>query len=116
MPKISSRTKRVGDLIHRALANSLRQEFKDPRIGMVTVSKVDVTPDLKYAKIFITVFEAEKILESIEVLNKASGFFKHNLAQALDLRFIPQLRFVHDETLLRANRIMSLLESCAVAT
>jgi len=111
MAKNRIRTKRVSDLLHRRLATIIREDFTDPRLGMVTVSTVDVSPDLKHAKIFVTVFEQDKVSESLEILNQASGFFKKQLADTLELRFIPQIRFVFDEHMVRATRVLSLLDA-----
>ena len=60
MPKSFSRTDRVADLVHRNLAHLIQQEFKDPRIGMVTISSVQISADLKHAKVYVTVLEEAK--------------------------------------------------------
>jgi ribosome-binding factor A len=110
--KSFSRTARVADLIHRLLAGIIRNDFKDPRVGMITVSSVIVTPDLKHAKIYVTVLEIEKVPETLKILNDASGFFRSSLAKELELRVIPKPFFVFDDSVIRGNRISSILESC----
>ncbi len=112
MPKNFKRSDRVADVVHRAIARLLRSEFKDPRVGMVTVSSVDVSPDLKQAKIFVTVMEEEKVTETLKVLNQAMGFFRCHLARDLNARIIPKPVFVYDGSVIRGNRISSLLEQC----
>ena len=110
MPKNFSRSKRVGDVIHRTLALAISREFKDPRIGMVTVMDVRITPDLKFARVYITILEEEKKNETLKILNEAAGFFRRYLASTLQLRTIPHVRFVFDGSLLRGVRIASLLD------
>lgn len=112
MPKNFSRAARVADLIHRLLAGIIQNDFKDPRVGMITVSSVEVTPDLKHAKIYVTVLEAEKVVETLKILNAASGFFRSTLAKELKLRVVPQPFFIFDDSVIRGNRISSILESC----
>ena len=113
MPKNFSRTDRVGDLVHRILARVIREVFKDPRIGMVTVAEVKVSPDLRHAKVYVTVLEPEKVEKTLLVLNEAAGFFRSQLANALDLRVIPKPVFIFDDSVIRGNRIASLIDSHA---
>jgi len=112
MPRNFSRTERVADVVHRVFARVLRQEFKDPRVGMVTISSVSVSSDLKHAKIYVTVLEEDKTDETIKTLNYASGFFRSQLAAAVKLRVVPKPHFVFDGSVIRGNRITSLIESC----
>jgi ribosome-binding factor A len=109
MPKNFSRTQRVADLIHRILARIIREEFKDPRVGMITLSDVEVTPDLKVAKVYVSVLEEAKVEETIKVLNDAAGFFRSQLASSISLRVIPKPRFIYDDSVVRGNRIDKLL-------
>ena len=113
MPKNYSRTDKVGDLVHRIMARIIREEFKDPRIGMVTVVDVKVSPDLRHAKVYVTVLELEKVEKTLLVLNEASGFFRSQLAKVLDLRIIPKPVFIFDDSVIRGNHIASLIESNA---
>lgn len=105
------RMQRVGDLMHRSIAKLLREEFKDPRIGMVTISSVEVSRDMAHAKVYITVLQESKIKETIDILNDASGFFRGHLARALNLRVVPRPRFIFDESVLRGSHMESLLAS-----
>jgi ribosome-binding factor A len=106
------RIQRVSDLMHRNIARLLASEFKDPRVGMVTVAGVEVSRDLAHAKVFVTVFEEDKSKETIAILNKATGFFRMSLAQVTDLRIIPKIRFHFDESVAQGARIESLLRQC----
>lgn len=110
MPKNFKRTHRVSDVIHRTLANLITQDFKDPRIGMVTIAEVTLSPDLRHAKIYVTVLEENKIKETLKILNEASGYFRRELAHALKLRIVPVLTFIFDDSVLRGNRIAALLD------
>jgi ribosome-binding factor A len=105
-----NRSDRVADVIHRALAGLVRDKFKeDPRVGMVTISAVKVSPDLKYAKVFVTILEDAKTTESLLLLNQAAGFFRSHLARSLNLRVAPTVAFTLDESEVRARRIYTLL-------
>lgn len=109
MPK-SVRTARIGDVVHRHIARLLYEEFKDPRIGLVTIQSVDVSPDLSNAKVYVTVYEAEKVEESIKILNKAAGFFRAELSRLMHLRIVPKPHFIYAESVIKASRLVSLLE------
>jgi len=112
MPRSFNRAERVADLIHRNLALLLQKEFKDPRAGMVTVLNVQTSADLQQARIYVTVLEEAKREETLKILNKASGFFRTSLASLVQLRVVPKLSFVFDDSMARGNRIDSLLEFC----
>ena len=83
----------------------------DPRIGFVTISRVDVSKDLRNAKIFIAVREGQGAAESTRLLNGAAGFLQARLAARLRIRYVPQIRFANDETLEQASRIDTLLQN-----
>lgn len=109
MPKSVDRMDRVADLMHRNIARILREDFKDPRVGMVTIASVEVSRDLAHAKVYVTVFEETKVKETLAVLNGASGFFRAHLSRMINLRVVPRPRFIFDESLMRGSRINSLL-------
>ena len=108
-----SRTQRLGEQIKRDLAFLIQRELKDPRIGMVTVNFVDLSKDLSYADVNITVLVAddsdEKIIESLTILNEASTFLRMELGRALKVRKVPHLRFHYDDSLKRGARINALI-------
>ncbi len=111
MPKDFSRTRRVGEQIQRELAVLIQQEIKDPRLGMVTVSGVDVSRDLSVAKVFITVFdEQQEMAQTLEVLEHAAGFLRHCLGKSMSLRSVPALKFIYDASVSRGNRLSSLID------
>lgn len=109
---MSQRTQRIGDQIQRELASLIRQELKDPRLGMVTVSNVKVSPDMGYADIYVTVMGSnldDKPDESIAVLNAAAGFLRGEVGRAIRTRVTPRLRFHYDEVVARGNRMAVLI-------
>lgn len=110
MPREFPRTRRVGEQIQRELAGILQEELKDPRLGMISVCGVEVSRDLAHARVYISVLGAEEdVSETINVLNKAAGFLRHQLGQRMRLRVIPQLRFLYDESLAEGARMDALI-------
>ncbi|MCK5818704.1 MAG: 30S ribosome-binding factor RbfA [Psychromonas sp.] len=117
MAKEYSRSSRVSQQIQKELARILQQEVKDPRIGMVTISGVDLSRDLACAKVFVTFLTigSQTNEESLEGLNWASGYIRRLLGKAMSLRIVPEIRFCFDETLTEGLRISELV-SGAVRT
>jgi len=112
MPKEFSRKLRIEELIQREIAILIQQEIKDPRIGMVTVSGVDISPDLKHAKIYVTFLGDEKDhAKNVTALNHAARFLRHELARRLYLKAIPAIRFVYDESIARGARLSELIDT-----
>ncbi|AGH81759.1 ribosome-binding factor A [Psychromonas sp. CNPT3] len=111
MAKEYSRTSRVSQQVQKELARILQQEVKDPRIGMVTVSGVDITRDLAYAKVFVTFLTIgdQTNDESLEGLNSAAGYIRRLLGKAMRLRIVPEVRFCFDETLTEGLRLSELV-------
>jgi ribosome-binding factor A len=107
---MSKRTERVADLIRREMADILMRKMRDPRLGFVSVTAVEVTPDLSAAKIFLSSLDgAEKRREIVKVLTHAAPFLRHELAPRLGLREVPEIRFAYDESIERGARIEDLL-------
>lgn len=107
------RTQRVGDLIQQTLAQILLQDMSDDRFRFVTITGVSVSRDLSYAKIFVSVLldEAADIKEIVADLNRAAKPLRYQLAQQVDLRIVPELRFVYDESTAHGFRISNLIDS-----
>lgn len=102
--------------MQRELAQLIREEIKDPRVGMVTVSGVQVTRDLAYAKVYVTVLGAgDDVAETVKVLNNAASFLRRALGQRMVIRSVPQLQFVHDESIERGARLSSLIKAAIAA-
>ncbi|MEO7558279.1 MAG: 30S ribosome-binding factor RbfA [Gammaproteobacteria bacterium] len=107
-----SRTQRMGDQIQRELAQLIQQQISDPRVGMVTVSGVHLSKDLAHAKVFITVLDDKQdAAKSVQVLNHAAGFLRHELARRTLMRVIPQLRFIYDPTVERGANLSALINA-----
>lgn len=111
MPKEFSRASRVAEQMKREVAVILQRELKDPRVSMVTVSDVQVSGDLMYAKIYVTFWnnEPENVKNSIKVLNKAAGFVRTQIGKAMKLRAVPEIKFCHDESLDEGMRLSALI-------
>ncbi len=109
MPQEYPRRYRVADQLQRELGELVRK-VKDPRVtGLVTISSVDVSPDLAYAKVFVTVLETDAPQETVAGLNHAVGFLRGQLGGRLHLRGVPRLVFEYDPTLDRVDRVEHLL-------
>jgi ribosome-binding factor A len=110
----SRRPHRIGDQIQKEISALLSKGVKDPRIGFVTITGVDMTPDLHLAKVFYTVLGDESIRRDTERgLKKAVPFLRHELGQRIRLRYTPDLMFVFDATLDYGERIDNLLKQAA---
>ncbi|OUR77521.1 ribosome-binding factor A [Colwellia psychrerythraea] len=117
MAREYARTDRVGQQIQKEIAVILMREIKDPRLSMTTVSAVEVTRDLAYAKIFVTFFNdnADEIKASLEVLAEAEGYIRSLLGKRLRARIMPHLRFVYDSSMSEGVRMSALVDQ-AVAS
>lgn len=111
MAKEFSRTQRVAQQMQKELAVILQREVKDPRVGMVTVSDVDVSRDLSYARVFITILTIgdQTEAEGVKILNEASGYIRTLVGKAMRLRIVPELKFVYDESLVEGMRMSNLV-------
>lgn len=102
---------RVQEDIKRELARLIREEIKDPRLGLVSLTSVEVTNDLKQAKVYYSVLGQQgQQTESQNVLKQASGFLRRELARFIKARTVPELVFVFDPSIQRGSRIAQLLE------
>jgi len=105
------RPQRLGDLIQREVAELVRLEVRDPRVGMITITSVDVSPDMSHAKIFFTVLEKDKLPETLAGLTRSAGFLRSQLARRIKMYTTPELRFEYDETVEQGDRISRLIDS-----
>ena len=113
MAKQYSRTQRIGDQIQRELATLIPQEIKDPRLGFVTITGVDVSRDVSHAKIFFTLMgenTPEEIKASVHVLKDTAGYLRTLLGKAMKLRSVPTLHFHYDETITRGAHLLVRIE------
>jgi len=135
LPDVSPRVQRVADQIQRELASLIQMEVNDPRVGMVSVTGVEVSRDIAHAKVFVTVLntltedseinkstlsepgdlDKLEIKENIDALNKAAGFLRSLLAKRLSTRSVPKLRFFYDGSIARGQQLSSLIDSALAA-
>ncbi len=110
--KSYSRTSRIADQMQRDLAQLIRTEVKDPRVGLVTIQSVDVSPDYAHAKIFFTQLgDAKNAKACTDALNHAAGFLRHQLAARIGLRTMPVLHFAYDESVERGIHLSQLIDT-----
>jgi ribosome-binding factor A len=113
MAKEYARTQRVADHLQRELAALIQHQVRDPRVGMVSVTGVDVSRDLGHARIYYTMLgsdSSEDAKESTEVLNKAAGFLRSQLSRDSSMRSVPQLRFYFDSSVGRGRDLEDLIQ------
>jgi len=111
MKKHSPRAQRVADQIQRELADLLRLHLKDPRVGMVTITAVDVSPDLRHAKVLFThLAGAESAQATVVGLQHAAGYLRTELAHRLKLYSVPRLEFVYDDSIEAGIRLSKLID------
>jgi len=118
MAKEYSRTQRVADYLQRELAALIQHEVRDPRVGMVNITGVNVSRDLGYAKVYYTVLGCESredASESTEVLNKAAGFLRSQMSRDSNMRRLPQLRFYFDSSVGQGRHMEDLIRRAAEA-
>ena len=114
MSREFKRSDRVSQELKKEVAVILQREVKDPRIGMVTVSDVEVSRDLAYAKIFVTFLfdnDQEAINQGMKGLEKASPYIRSLVGKAMRLRIVPELRFIYDESLVEGMRMSNLVSN-----
>jgi len=109
---MSRRTERLSKLIKQEVSGLLEREVNDPRLSnLISVTEVLVSPDLKYAKVYVSILGSE--IDKTEMLagfNAASGFLRKRLAPRLKMRCIPQLSFYYDDSIERGTRVLKLIE------
>lgn len=107
----SRRVERVGEAIREVIAELLVREIKDPRVGMVTLTTVEVSPDLRHARVYFSCLGDEGARErTLAGLNSAARFIKGQVTKRLRLRYAPEVVFVSDPTVEQADRIAALLK------
>jgi ribosome-binding factor A len=111
MPREFSRSSRLADQIQRDLSDLIRLEVRDPRVGLVTVTEVEVSRDLSHAKVYVTSLAgSDQAAQSQQALQHAAGFLRSRLAQSLKARTVPELHFVYDESVERGIRLSRLID------
>lgn len=105
------RTERVNALIRQELQRLIQGEMKDPRVGFATVTAVQTSPDLRHARVYVSVMAGEdEANTAVRALKEARAYLRHELAARTELRYVPELDFTRDTTLEQASRIDALLK------
>lgn len=107
--KKTRRTSRVGENIRDVLVQVLRSDIKGVDLGWSSISEVEVSPDLHYARVYITGLKEEETKATVEELRRVAGQVRHHLGKRIHLRYTPELDFRYDETAMRALRIETIL-------
>src|SRR5262245_41657848 len=114
MPRSFSRSARIAEQIHRDLSGLLRRELKDPRVGPVTITAVEVTRDLSQATVYVSsLADAAATEQSVVALQHAGGCLRSQLARTLQARSVPHLHFVYDGSVERGARLSHLIDEAA---
>lgn len=109
------RRRKVESILRTELSDIIQRELKDPRLGFMSVTRVEVSPDMGYARVHVSVFGSDEDQEhSIEALEHAQGFIRRQLAPRISLRTIPRLHFILDQSLEHAEHISRLLSELDV--
>jgi ribosome-binding factor A len=111
MPRDFNRSERVAGTLRRELAQLVQLELKDPEVGFVSISDVEVSRDLAHAQVFVTVFNPDQAASSLRALNRAAGFLRRRLGREMRIRAVPELHFVHDTSVETGQRMDSLIDA-----
>lgn len=113
MAREFGRPQRVADFLRKEVSQLIQFQMRDPRVDMVSVTDVEVSRDLSHARFFITKLGAENkedAKEALQVLNKAVGFLRSNIAKESTMRIVPTLRFYFDESIMRGQSLSALID------
>jgi len=106
------RQRQVAELLHEEISILIQRRARDPRMGFVTVTGVEMTPDLRVAHVYVSVLGSDDdVRQSLQSLRHAAGFFRRELGASLSLRYLPELNFRSDDSLARGLRVDQLLDS-----
>ena len=111
----SNRINRINEEIQKELANLLRT-VKDPRVAetMISITRVETTPDLRYTKVYVSILQSEKANEALKGLKSAGGYLRRELGSALNLRYTPELNWALDDSITYGAKMMQLINSLEV--
>ncbi len=111
MAKEYSRSQRINEQILRELAELIRLEVKDPRVGFITLTEVQITPDYAHAKVYFTsMYGEEKVDEILGGLRRASGFLRRELGRRVRIHTVPELHFHYDRSVEQGSRMSQLID------
>ncbi len=105
------RTEKVANLLQRKISDILQKEVEEPELGFLTITRVKVSKDLRYAKIFFSVLgEFDQKEKSISILKRLTPFFRYRIGQEVRLKYTPEINFIYDEQIQKAQRIEDLID------
>lgn len=110
MKKGFQRSDRVAEQVRRDLAALIQTELKDPRVGMISLTEVELTPDYAHAKVYFTTLHPEHLADILKGLQRASGFLRRELGRRIKIHTLPELHFVHDASLERGASLSQLID------
>ena len=113
MKKSFQRSDRVAEQVRRDLAELIRTELKDPRVGMISLTEVKLTPDYAHAKVFFTTLDSEHLEEIERGLARSAGFLRRQLGFRINIHTLPQLHFIYDNSLERGASMSQLIDQAA---
>src|SRR6185295_776513 len=105
MARSSGRAQKIGDQIQRELAEIIQRELRDPRVGMITLTGVDVSSDCTHATVFFTCLDAAHVEDAVTGLRRAAGFLRSQLGRRIQVYSTPELHFKYDESIERGARL-----------
>ncbi len=109
-PRGFQRSDRVAEQVRRDLADLLRNELKDPRVGMISLTSVELTPDYAHAKVYFTTLNSEHLADIEQGLKRASGFLRRELGRRIHIHTLPELHFIYDNSLERGSSLSELID------
>ncbi|MDX2034137.1 MAG: 30S ribosome-binding factor RbfA [Blastocatellia bacterium] len=108
---MSYRAQKMGEDLRQLLSGIIAQEIKDPRVGFATITNVKLSPDLRYARVMISVLgDPQEKQETLAALTRAAGFIRRQVGARIRLRYIPEITFAYDDTIEQGDRMMQLIE------
>lgn len=112
MAKNNNRLGRINEELRKEISQVINYELKNPdATGMISVTKVKVTPDLKYAKVYVSVLNSKNLKKTMEGLKESAGFIRSRVAHTVNLRITPELVFEYDDSIENGERIDAILKS-----
>lgn len=112
MAKNTNRLGRINEELKKEISQVINYELKNPdATGMISVTKVKITPDLKYAKVYVSVFNSKNLKKTLDTLKDSSGFIRTRIAHTVNLRITPELVFEYDDSIENGEKIDAILKS-----
>lgn len=112
MKSTINRPHRIGELLQKELALSIRKDLDGSKMGWATITGIEVSRDLEHAKVFVSVLQEEMMEQTLKILNDASGFFRRELSHKMNMRKVPKFRFIFDDSVMKGHRMSMLIDAC----